>query len=334
MIKIAKMLDEEKKLIFESVAYQMRINPAIIEKDYWVCLTLYYLFSFSSFKDHLVFKGGTCLSKVYNVIERFSEDIDLILDWRLLNYGILEPWNDRSKTKQLKFIEETRIRLFQFLKNVFLPKFKEEMSKLLGFNINAYIREDDLGTVLFEYPRLYDNNSILNEIRIEIGTLASWEPNKDATLVPYISKYYPNLFNNPIVNVKATTIERTFWEKITILHQESHRPETSKMPNRYSRHYYDVYKIYQSELIDKNSEKFIELLPKVAIFKDKFYPRAWARYDLARIGTLKIVPKNIFMEQLKKDYQDMQDMIYDERPNFNELIDSIKKIEEDINSLK
>ena len=80
MTTIAKLSNEERKIIFQNVAYDMGVNPAIVEKDYWVCLTLYYLFTISSYRTHLVFKGGTCLSKVYNVIERFSEDIDLILD--------------------------------------------------------------------------------------------------------------------------------------------------------------------------------------------------------------------------------------------------------------
>ncbi len=47
----------------------------------------------------MVFKGGTSLSKAFGLIERFSEDIDLILDWRLLGYGIDEPWEERSNTK-------------------------------------------------------------------------------------------------------------------------------------------------------------------------------------------------------------------------------------------
>lgn len=330
MITIAKLSDEERKIIFQNVAYEMGVNPAIIEKDYWVCLTLYYLFSKSSYKSHLVFKGGTCLSKVYNVIERFSEDIDLILDWRLLGYKKNEPWEKRSNTKQLKFIEDSKERLFLFLKEDFLPKFKQEMADLLGYGIEAYIPEDDAGIILFKYPRLYSSDSILNEIRLEIGALAEWTPFSNTTLKTYVADFYPQLFKKAVIDVKATTLERTFWEKITILHQEANRPQTLKMPNRYSRHYYDVYRIAKSGLIDYSKET-INLLKKVADFKDKFYPRGWARYDLARIGTLKLAPNSNFLQQLEKDYKNMQDMIYGDKPDFNELIAYIKDLEKDLN---
>lgn len=331
MTTIAKLSNEERKIIFQNVAYDMGVNPAIVEKDYWVCLTLYYLFTISSYRTHLVFKGGTCLSKVYNVIERFSEDIDLILDWRLLGYKINEPWENRSNTKQLKFLDESKERLFTFLKDEFLPTFKEEMNSLLGYEINAYIPEDDLGVVLFKYPKLYQNESILNEIRLEIGALAEWNPHTHATLRTYVADFYPQLFENATIDVQATTLERTFWEKITILHQEANRPETSKMPGRYSRHYYDVYCIAKTGLIDYSKET-IDLLTKVADFKAKFYPRGWARYDLARIGTLKLAPNNYFLKQLENDYIDMEDMIYGEKPEFGEMIEYIRALEEELNN--
>ena len=332
MINIAKLSNEERKIIFQNVAYEMGINAAIVEKDYWVCLTLYFLFSKSSYKNHLVFKGGTCLSKVYKVIERFSEDIDLILDWRLLNYDLNEPWEDRSNTKQLKFIENLRDRLFLFLENDFLPIFKREFSTFLGINLNIYIDKSDLGTILFKYPKLYTNNAILSEIRLEIGALAEWEPQVNSTLTSYVSNYYPQLFNEKNIEVKTTTLERSFWEKVTILHQESNRPLNSKLPSRYSRHYYDVYCISKSGLI-KYTKKDIELLTQVATFKSKFYPRNWARYDLAKIGTLKISPNENYIVDLEKDYNSMQDMIYGLKPSFKELVDYIKNLENEINNM-
>lgn len=330
MITIAKLSNGEREIIFQNVAFEMGVNPAIVEKDYWVCLTLYYLFSKSSYKSHLVFKGGTCLSKVYNVIERFSEDIDLILDWRLLGYKTNEPWEKRSNTKQLKFIEDSKERLFLFLKEDFLIEFKQGMANLLGYDINAYIPEDDASIILFKYPRLYSSDSILNEIRLEIGALAEWTPLTNATLKAYVVDYYPQLFKNTIIDVKATTLERSFWEKITILHQEANRPQSLKMPNRYSRHYYDVYRMAKSGLIDYSSET-VNLLKKVAEFKTKFYPRAWARYDLAKIGTLKIAPNDCFLKQLENDYKNMQDMIYGDKPEFSNMIKYIKDLEQIIN---
>ena len=98
MYNIAKSTEREE--LFINTASKMKIDVALVEKDFWICLTLDYLFSKSKWKNSLIFKGGTSLSKVYNIIERFSEDIDLILDWRILGYKTNEPWEARSKTKQ------------------------------------------------------------------------------------------------------------------------------------------------------------------------------------------------------------------------------------------
>ena len=92
MIRIASLSKEEREELFLNTAQKMGMPPAIIEKDFWVCYMLDYLFHRCAWKDRMVFKGGTSLSKAYHLIERFSEDIDLILDWRLLGYGLKEPW--------------------------------------------------------------------------------------------------------------------------------------------------------------------------------------------------------------------------------------------------
>ncbi len=324
MYEIAK--NEDRSELFINTASKMKIDTAIVEKDFWVCLTLDYLFCKSKWKDSLIFKGGTSLSKAYNVIERFSEDIDLILDWRVLGYRINEPWENRSNTKQLKFIEESRSRLFTFLKNEFLPTFKSDMEELLGMPINAYIPDDDFGTVCFIYPNYFENNSILRMIRLEIGALADWSPAKRMTITSYCATYYPNIFNKSKTEVLTTTLERTFWEKATILHQEANRPEGSKIPARYSRHYYDLYCVVKNGLHIKAIEDK-ELLRKVAEFKGKFYPRRWARYDLAKEGIIKLFPAKHSIDELKKDYEKMHAMIYGDYPKFEDILDCIMALE-------
>ena len=108
MIKIAKSSDTEREVLFGNAADKAGIsNPSIVEKDFWVCFTLDYLFHKSPWPQSFIFKGGTSLSKAYHAIERFSEDIDLIMDWRLLGYGINEPWEERSKTQQDKLHKKT-----------------------------------------------------------------------------------------------------------------------------------------------------------------------------------------------------------------------------------
>ena len=107
MYNIVKASGEEKQILFQNTAEKMNLHPAIIEKDFWVVMLLDYLFHACPWKHAFTFKGGTSLSKGYQLINRFSEDVDLILDWRVLGYGENEPWEERSKSKQEQFNKET-----------------------------------------------------------------------------------------------------------------------------------------------------------------------------------------------------------------------------------
>ena len=106
MYRIAKYSEDELRVLFRNTSIKFGMNEAIIEKDFWVCLMLDYLFHKCEYKDAFTFKGGTSLSKCFGLIKRFSEDIDLILDWRILGYGLNEPWEERSNSKQDKFNKE------------------------------------------------------------------------------------------------------------------------------------------------------------------------------------------------------------------------------------
>ena len=330
MYSIIKLPKDELNAIIANTAMKKGMNTAIVEKDLWVCITLDYLFHHSKWKDKFAFKGGTCLSKVYKIIERFSEDIDLILDWRVLGYTTTEPWEDRSNTKQLQFIEDSRDRLFKFLKEEFLPEFKNGMSQMLDINCDVYIDEDDLGTVVFAYPHSFSDNSILSTIRLEIGVLASWIPIKEASVKSFIAEEYPNIISSPEIKLLATTPERTFWEKATILHQEAFRPDGSLVPTRYSRHYYDIYCMCKNGIKD-SALSDPKLLEDVAEFKNKFYPRKWARYDLARFGTIRLMPALHSVDRLRKDYSAMKSMIYGKYPSFEDVLKVIEELEKEIN---
>ena len=106
MRSLAKESAENLKALFGNTSVKAGLSPAIVEKDFWVCITLDCLFRDSPWRNQLAFKGGTSLSKAFNLIKRFSEDIDLILDWRILGYGIDEPWRERSNTQQDIFNEQ------------------------------------------------------------------------------------------------------------------------------------------------------------------------------------------------------------------------------------
>lgn len=332
MQKIAKINENDRKALFRNTAAKMGMTDAIVEKDFWVCYILDYLFHRSVWKDNIAFKGGTSLSKAYGLIERFSEDIDLILDWRVIGYGLNEPWQERSNTKQDAFNKEANARAEVFLRNTFLPATLADLTVELGEKVNCFIGDDDPQTVKIVYPNSFYDSSILQEIRLEIGALAAWTPVKEATITPYSAQLYKQLFSQPYTEVLTVLPERTFWEKVTILHREAFRPKDRSFPSRYSRHYYDLYKMTYSPVKD-NALADNDLLDCVVKFKDKFYRCAWARYDLAKRGTMKLLPPDYNMAILRADYDHMQNMLFGEKPTFDEILNVLAQLEKEINGV-
>ncbi len=134
------------------------------------------------------------------------------------------------------------------------------------------------------------------------------------------------------ISVNVVSVERTFWEKATILHHEAHRPQNLKMPVRYARHYYDLYCIANSAYKERVFAS-IELLEKVAKFKSKFYPRKWAKYEEATKTHIKLVPDKYRLEELKKDYNQMREMLMGEKPKFEDIIETIQSLESEIHKI-
>lgn len=281
----------------------------------------------------MTFKGGTSLSKCFNLIHRFSEDIDLILDWRVIGYGLDEPWEKRTNSKQYKFNKDSIKRKEEFLKSDFLIKLESELKKRLDEDFHLRVDEFDTQTVLFEYPKLFNSSYVTRSVRLEIGTLAAWSPSKVVTIVPDLYKIYPMLFEGKSIDVKTVLPERTFWEKVTILHQEANRPKEIEMPKRYARHYYDVYCIGRSEYKDK-AIKDIGLLDKVVQFKQKFYPRKWAKYEEATSKNIRLLPDEFRLKEIEYDYKNMTEMFFGTYPTFEELMDSISQLEEEIHKIE
>ncbi|MFI3326649.1 MAG: nucleotidyl transferase AbiEii/AbiGii toxin family protein [Clostridia bacterium] len=332
MRNIAKLNESDRKALFQNTAAKMGLTDAIIEKDFWVCFMLDYLFNCSKWKNHIAFKGGTSLSKSYGIIERFSEDIDLILDWRVLGLKLNEPWENRSNTKKDLFNKEINTKTEKFLKEIFMPSILEEIQKEINAPVRCYIEEIDPQTVVFEYSRSFEDASILPVIRLEIGALAAWTPAKDKLISPYSAIQYPKLFSQPQTKILTVLPKRTFWEKVTILHREAYRPENKVFPTRYSRHYYDLF-CMGNTIVKDDAFTDIDLLEKVVKFKDKFYRCTWARYDLAKIGSLKLLPPECNLQVLKDDYLHMQNMIFGHKPSFDAIITELEKLEKEMNQI-
>lgn len=256
----------------------------------------------------------------------------MILDWRAIGYSLNEPWEDRSNTKQDAFNKEANARAEVFLRDTLLPIFKRDLSEIIGQEATIYIEESDPQTINFEYPHIFTTESILQAIRLEIGALAAWTPAREKSVTPYTAECYPKAFDQATSTILTAAAERTFWEKVTILHHEANRPENLAMPKRYSRHYYDLYCIAHSE--NKNAAfEDLELLKKVVNFKMKFFPRKWAKYEEAILGTIKLVPPAFRFDSLRADYEDMAEMMFGQYPSFDDLMDYIQTLENEINAL-
>ena len=159
-----------------------------------------------------------------------------------------------------------------------------------------------------------------------------WTPAKTAQIEPYAAKYYPKIFEQKETAILTVAPERTFWEKATILHHEANRPEHLEMPQRYSRHYYDLYRMAATPVKEAAFSR-LDLLKKVVDFKMKFYPRAWAKYPEAVPGTLKLLPPEYRFAALETDYNSMQDMLYGDIPTFETVIAAVQELEKEINTL-
>ncbi len=342
MYSIAKLNDADRKALFDAYSFKYRESPEIVEKDYWVTLLLDYLFNYSEFKDYFTFKGGTSLSKCFDIINRFSEDIDLILNWSALGFNDDDVYRIRSNNAQLKYNKNIEDAAMEFIKNKLKPSMEKDLKKLLGFNPNFTLGEDE-HVLNFNYPNIYNasNSGILQCVRLEIGPLAERLPSTEKEIKPLISKMNLPIMSKFSTVVRCISPERTFWEKILILHQEAHRPTIkvdkngkevpNSMPRRYSRHYYDVWKISQTEY--KNiALQNIELLKKVIAFKKKFYHYNWDHLETALPGAIVLVPSEERIKELRKDFESMKAMINDDVKSFDELIENLKRLEDEINN--
>jgi hypothetical protein len=180
------------------------------------------------------------------------------------------------------------------------------------------------------YPAAFAAEYIRPAVRLEIGPLASWVPSSSRTITAYAAQSFPGAFGDPVCAVVAIEAERTFWEKATILHQEAYRPGI--IPPRYSRHYYDLYKLASSP-IKQVALADLALLKAVVEFKERFYYSSWAHYDLATPGTFRLAPPERQIDALQRDYAAMRDMFYREPPGFRTILEGLAALENEINRL-
>lgn len=327
MESVARLSSAERRDLFAETAVRKGMTPAIVEKDFWVCWTLGRLFVQPDLSRLLMFKGGTSLSKVFHLIERFSEDIDLILDWRVV-VGEDDPLAERSATKQDALNKTIDARAVDYIGNELLAMIAGAVDPICRCELAA----DDLHALNVIYPAAFSDAYLRPEVRLEIGPLAAWLPHESYRIKSYAAEVFPQLFKQADCAVQAIRAERTFWEKATILHHEANRPEGNPQPLRYSRHYYDLAMmaacpVKDAALID------LALLADVVAFKQRFYPRGWAHYAEAVPGTFRLLSSGHVLSSLGKDYAQMRSMIFGRYPGFDEIMETLRTLEAEINAL-
>lgn len=332
MFKFKELNQKELKTSVTNTSFKLHISDAALEKDYWVCFVLNYIFHKCKWKNAFTFKGGTSLSKCYNLINRFSEDIDLILDWRVIGYGVEEPWEQRSNNKQDKFNKTSNEKTADFIKNELVPTMQKDFEEMIFEDFEIITDDKDPQTVLFAYPKNFTSPYITPTIKLEIGALAAWSPSENINIVPELYKVYPSLFEGQGISVRTVLPARTFWEKATILHHEANRPNNLNIPPRYARHYYDLYCIANSMHKDLAFAEH-NLLQEVVKFKQKFYPRNWAQYDKATINQIRLIPDEYRFIEIEQDYEEMKDMFIGQAPSFEEVMNKIRELEKEIHSI-
>jgi len=340
MDKFVSLDVKDKRAYFEVAAANLNIMPQLVEKDFWVCWILKVLFSLPEVGTHLTFKGGTSLSKCYNVIKRFSEDIDISIERTFLSKTkSIEPGKDKSNKENQKRLKELQEVCKAKIGEIIIPSLKQAIATALPNKKEWSLALDadapDGQTVLFTFPHAMTStieSYVKSSVKLEFGARSDHWPIEEATIVPYIV----NVPGDRVVegiSVRVLAAERTFWEKATILHMIYYRPAEKSVPPRMSRHYYDVCAMADSPIYKKALEH-ISLLKDVAEHKALFFRDTKARYEEATPAGLRLLPREDQMAALRNDYRQMQQMFFEEPPTFDQIMEKIRAIEKEINRIK
>lgn len=340
MNNFIKELSAEKRIYFQQASIDLGLPIQIIEKDFWVCWTLKVLFQLDSISENLTFKGGTSLSKVYNLIKRFSEDIDISVDKEFLGFkDDRNPSNAMSSKKAKLLIKELGQSCQSFVDDILRVELLTEFTKALvdieeDWSLVIDPDDKDKQTILFYYPRceIPISEYVRPAVKIEVGARADHWPVSMKKVEAYVVQSMPELFNSKEVEIRVLNAERTFWEKATILHMYANYPESKQAPERQSRHYYDFYCLLNSEVFTR-AVTDLDLLEKVTMHKSLYFKSAWAQYDTAVRGSLKIIPSREILNIMEKDYKAMNEMLFGEIPTWEVILDALKSFEHNFNQL-
>ena len=330
--------EQTRRNAFIEAAARKALPAAAIEKDWWATAVLHALFSLPYY-DQLSFKGGTSLSKCYNLIERFSEDIDIAINREKLGFiGTLSKTQISDKLRRaackfvrekLKFDVENQLKVNGIIENLFS----------VSVDVTP-ITTTDPEIIYVTYQSLFDENDYANDyikpiVKIEVSGRSMNEPLQTIKVQSIVDEVFTGMpFTNPVFETKAVVPERTFWEKICLLHEEFAKSQELIRTERMSRHLYDLGKIMNTEIVHKAfSDK--KLYNSIVEHRSIFIGLKGFDYSTLATKTIKIIPPEIVIAQWQKDYEIMQkEMIYGESLPFTILVEKIKQLNERINNIE
>jgi len=321
--------NKEKKLIIKDLAQKTNLPEAPVEKDWWVVQALRIVFEMET-SSHMVFKGGTSLSKAWDIIKRFSEDIDLALAQEFLGFP-----SDISRT-QIK--EKLRPRSVEYISGDFFEKLKHAFSENGFENLKFELKEikssdQDPVKIFIWYPTVADPSIYVQpKIELEIGSRSLQEPFTVRKIKSFLAEHYPKQeFADPEIEIPSVNPERTFLEKLFLLHEEFQRPTKERRVDRLSRHLYDIDQISKTkykELAFANPDLFKEIVEH----RYKYNRINKVDYSNHFPPNLNPFPPKEILELWEKDYKTMQtEMMSPDTIPFEELIDNIRKMIDEFN---
>ncbi len=325
--------EEDRKEILQAAAAALGRQAAVLEKDIWVCWVLQTLFSIPD-AHPMAFKGGTSLSKVYQVIDRFSEDVDITLDYRHFE-DAFDPFAENASKNQIrKYSDRLKGYVKTYANEIIVPAIRQTLENLPSADHHT-VEVDETGEKIWiSFPSVTEAHDeyLKSQVLIELGGRNVIDPNERHWISPDVAELTPEV-DYPASEVVVLSPERTFWEKATLIHVECHRGQLKASAERLSRHWYDLVMLAQhasGQAAIHNRELFEE----VVRHKQVFFNASYANYDACLEGQLKLLPEAEILGALQADYEEMirAGMMYQQPPSFDEIMDFIRQIEKEINT--
>lgn len=318
----------DQRDILATAAAELGKDSRVLEKDVWVVWCLKVVFGISEIRDQMAFKGGTALSKIHGVIQRFSEDVDLTLTYRSL-VSEEEVAAATSGTRRKKLGERLRAAAIQQVEEIVRPVVEAELTAVLGDRGRIAVEAGGEALRML-YPSALDlpGPAYLSEgVLLEFGGRNVTEPAENHVVRADLASWLDSVIF-PEASVRALSPARTFWEKVTLIHAELGRPSARADTTRRSRHLYDLVRMLDHD-VGRDALERRDLLEDVVRIKETFFYTAWANYPACLTGGIRLLPNEEQTAHLRADYEAMlaAGMLYGEPPSFDGMLEKLAELE-------